>query len=103
MAFNPAPSALFPSWSEDGVTISVPIASITDLTAAEADGATGDWRDVMLRILDHVWAYREALATADKPAKLTVTRTRRESGTSIIHRYVFDVYTDVDANSTTAE
>jgi hypothetical protein len=44
MAFDPAPSSLFPSWSEDGTTISVPIASIANLTAAEADGTTGDWR-----------------------------------------------------------
>jgi hypothetical protein len=103
MAFDPAPSSLFASWSEDGTTISVPIASITDLTAAEADGTTGDWRDVMARILDHVWDYRAGLATADQPAKFTITRNRRESGTSIVKRFVIDIFTDVDADSVTAE
>ena len=103
MAFDPAPSSLFASWSEDGTDITVPIASITDLTAAEADGTTGDWRDVIGRILDHLWAYREGLATADQPGKLTITRNRRESGTSIVHRFQVEWFTDVDANSTTAE
>lgn len=103
MAFDPAPSSLFASWSEDGTTISVPIASIDDLTAAEADGTTGDWRDVMGRILDHVFNYREGLATGDKPTKLTVTRNRFESGTSIVKRFQIEWYTDVDADSSTAE
>lgn len=103
MAFDPAPSSLFASWSEDGTDITVPIASITDLTAAEADGTTGDWRDVMLRILDHVYNYNEGLATEDAPTKFTVTRSRYESNGSIVYSYNIDVFTDVDANSTTAE
>lgn len=103
MAFDPAPSSLFASWSENGTNITVPIASIDDLTAAEADGTTGDWRDVMLRILDHVNAYVGGLAAADAPAKFTIRRTRRESGSSIVKQYLIEVFTDVDADSTTAE
>jgi len=103
MAFDPAPSSLFSSLSEDGTDITIPIASITDLTAAEADGTTGDWRDLMLRILDHVESYTNALATADKPAKFTITRNRFESGDSIVKRFQIQVFTDVDADSTTAE
>ena len=103
MAFNPAPNALFPSWAEDGTNITVPLASITDLTAVEADGTTGDWRAVMLRILDHVWDYQQGLATADKPTKVTISRTRRESGANIINEYRFNFSTDIDANSMASE
>lgn len=103
MAFDPAPSSLFASWSEDGTNITVPIASIDDLTAAEADGTTGDWRDVMSRILDHVYNYYDGLATADTPSKISFRRSRRESGNSIIYQYVVDVYNDVDSKSVTAE
>lgn len=103
MAFNPAPSALFPSWAEDGTTITVPLASITDLTAVEADGTTGDWRAIMLRIMDHVWAYSQGLATADKPTKLLITRQRRESGTNIINSYRIDVTTNTDETSMASE
>ena len=46
MAFNPAPSHWIASFSEDGTLISVPIASFPELTAAEADGTTGDIRKV---------------------------------------------------------
>ena len=103
MAFDPAPSSLFPSWSENGTTISVPIASIANLTAAEADGTTGDWRAVIGRLVDDVYNYDNALATADSPTKFTITRQRFESGTSIVYRYSIDWVTDIDANSTTAE
>ena len=103
MAFDPAPSSLFASLSEDGTDITIPIASITDLTATEADGTTGDWRALIGRILDHVTAYRAGLDTADQPSKFTITRNRRESGTSIVHRYQIEWFTDVDANSSTAE
>jgi hypothetical protein len=50
-----------------------------------------------------VWDYRAGLATADQPAKFTITRNRRESGTSIVKRFVIDIFTDVDADSVTAE
>jgi hypothetical protein len=103
MAFDPAPSSLFPSWSEDGTTISVPIASIANLTAAEADGTTGDWRAVIGRILDDVFNYYDGLAATDQPAKLTFQRTRYESGASMVYKYTILWSTDIDEISTTAE
>ena len=103
MAFDPAPSSLFPSWSEDGTTISVPIASIANLTAAEADGTTGDWRAVIGRILDDVFNYYDALAAADQPTKLTFQRNRYEAGTSMVYKYTILWSTDIDEISTTAE
>jgi len=103
MAFDPAPSSLFASWSEDGTDITVPIASIDDLTAADADGTTGDWREVVFRIVDHTYAYIQGLASADKPAKITISRRRGESGGSIRRRYIIDVLTDEDSVSVTAE
>ena len=104
MAFNPAPNALFTSWSEDGTDITVPIASITDLTAGEADGTTGDWRAVLLRILGHSFNYNEGLADADRPTKLTIARQRFENAErKIVERYTFEFVTDTDANSMTAE
>jgi len=44
MAQDLKPSTWIPSWSEDGTDVTFPIASIPELTAAEADGATGDMR-----------------------------------------------------------
>lgn len=41
MAFNPLPTNLIPSWSENGTNVTFPIASVPELTAAEADAVTG--------------------------------------------------------------
>lgn len=103
MAFDAQPSSLFASISEDGTNITLPIASVTDLTAAEADGTTGDWRTLMGRIIDHVYAYYNGLAPADKPQKFALRRTRSESGASIRRQYIIDWYTDEEAIDTTAE
>lgn len=103
MAFDPAPSSLFSSWSEDGTDITVPIASITGLTANEADGTTGDWRSILGRILDHSYNYREGLASADKPTKLTISRTLFEANGSVVYRYIVEWSNDLIETSTTAE
>jgi hypothetical protein len=103
MAFDPKPNSLFASWSEDGTNITVPIASITDLTAVEADGVTGDSRAVMLRILDHVFTYMNTLPAADKPTKLSITRNRREQGGAIVYQYVTQISTEVVENAVEAE
>ncbi len=75
MAFNPAPNAWIPSWSEDGTNITVPIASFPELTAAEADGATGDIRKVMFAVLDKLWDHWNSLPAADRPTKMQVRRS----------------------------
>jgi len=104
MAFDKKPNSMFASWAEDGTTITVPIASFTDLTAAEADGVTGDSRAVVLRILDHAFNYLNDLAAADKPTKMSVDRNRRESPSgAIIHQYRVEVFTDVVENAVASE
>lgn len=75
MAFDPAPNAWIPSWSEDGTTISIPIASLPELTADEADGTTGDIRKVLFALADKIFDHWNSLPTADRPAKMTVRRT----------------------------
>lgn len=75
MAFNPAPSAWIASWAEDATNVTFPLASLSaTLTAAEADGTTGDWRDCLWSLLEHSWAYYQGLATADRPAKMVITK-----------------------------
>lgn len=74
MAFNPAPNAWISGWSEDGTTISFPIASIPGLTAGEADGATGDIRKVLYAMCEKLYDHWASLPTADRPAKMTINR-----------------------------
>lgn len=69
MAFNPAPTAVFSSYESDGTTISIDIADLDGLTAAEANATTGDLRSVALAFPSTFYAHYAGLATADKPAR----------------------------------
>jgi hypothetical protein len=67
MAFNPAPTALWPSYTSDGINITIPIASLPGLTAGEAHTTTGDWREILLSIVSSSYTYYTGLITADRP------------------------------------
>lgn len=57
-----APPDMIFGWSYDSGTdtISIPISSLFELTAGQADPATGDWRAVVLALLNTMWdAYIE--------------------------------------------
>ena len=102
MAFNKAPTEWIASWSEDGTDVSFPIASVTDLTAAEADATTGDLRAVAFRLIESLYQHISGLDTADAPGQLSITRNRFESGGSIAYRYQLSINTDVET-AVTAE
>lgn len=75
MAFNPAPTQLFAGMSEDGTTLSVPIASIPELTAAEADATTGDLRKLIYALGEQMFQYYNDLAAADRPTKVSISKS----------------------------
>jgi len=104
MAFDPAPGSFLTGWTEDGTDFTCPIASVDQLTAAEADAVTGDWRSVMYRLFEHTFSYVEGLADADAPAKFSVRRSKRDTGTGpMVATYTFSVTYDEDSTSVTAE
>jgi hypothetical protein len=67
MAFNDAPTTLWPSYTSDGTNITIPIAALDGLTDAEAHTSTGDWRSIMLAICSTAYRHYSELLTADKP------------------------------------
>ena len=67
MAFNKAPTSLFPGYTSDGTDITIPLAAIDGLTAAEAHTTTGDWRSIMLSLISTAYRHYDELATADRP------------------------------------
>ena len=76
MAFDAKPSSWISSWAENGTTVSFDLADLTQgLTAAEADASAGDWRACLFSILDHSSDYYRDLATENKPAKFTITKS----------------------------
>lgn len=73
MAFVKAPTSLWPSYTSDGTNITIPIAALDGLTAAEAHTTTGDWRSIMLAICSTAYRHYSELATADKPTMFTAS------------------------------
>lgn len=77
MAWDPTPTTYMASWAVPGGTaVSVPIASIPELTAAEADPVTGDIRDIIFAFLEQWYTVWNALAVADRSTKMTIQRTQ---------------------------
>lgn len=105
MAFDPTPTSWIASWSEDGTNITVPIASFSELTAAEADASTGDIRKIMFAILEHIWDVYLALPVADRPNKMVIQKTATVSTTynKLTSKYIFTIETDIGTQEVRAE
>ena len=73
MAFNDAPTTLWPSYTSDGTNITIPIAALDGLTVAEADATTGDWRSIMLAICSTAYRHYSELAAENKPTMFTAS------------------------------
>lgn len=105
MAFVKTPSTWIPSWSEDGTTISVPIASFPQLSVAEADGTTGDIRNITHAFLETLWDRWRTLAAENRPEKLTLTKTTSVNTTTeeVTHQYVVIIKTSILTEEVAAE
>lgn len=71
---NVIPTTLFPGYTSDGTNITIPITSLSNLSAAEADAATGDGRALVYGILDTVEKNVSALAPGAQPTKMSNVR-----------------------------
>lgn len=95
MAFDLSPNVWISAWAEDGTTVSFPLASVTGLTAAEADGEDGDIRKVMFAICDQLYSVWAATATADLPAGMKIYKqTSGTSSNGVKRTFVFEFRTD---------
>ena len=67
MAFNDAPTTIWPSYTSDGTNITIPIAALDGLTAGLAHTSTGDWRAIVLAFQQTVFRHYNALAAENRP------------------------------------
>ena len=72
LTYSELPTAWIASWSEDGTNVTFPIASVPELSAAEADAATGDFRRVWYAICKQIADEYEELPVVERPAKMRV-------------------------------
>jgi len=91
MAFDPLPPSWIASWSEDGTDVTFPIASIPELTAAEADAAAGDIRNVLFAMLTELYSVWAAQDSADQPDNMTMTKSVSTNTTTNVSIQTFTV------------
>jgi len=107
MAFVKTPTTWIPGWSENGtdITITTLSTAFPQLTAAEADAATGDIRKILFAICEKIWTVWNALATADKATKMTVNRSSFVNETTglITRTYTFQFVTATTGEEVEAE
>lgn len=105
MAFDKQPGSWISSWTEDGTSVTFSMADLLqELTAAEADAVTGDWRDCFYSLLDHSYQYFDSLATADKPLQMTISRVTQKHTDSILKlTYTVEVYAAIGSTNVNAE
>lgn len=105
MAFDDTPTTWIAGWSEDGTDITVPIATFAELTAAEADAATGDIRKIWYALLQHMFDAYNDTASGDRPGKWTSTRSVSVNGTTGVVTTTFTntIYTEILTQEVVAE
>lgn len=70
MAFTKAPTSLWPSYTYGSSTLNIPLAALDGLSAANADATTGDWRAIMVAVLQTLFRHYSALPPSDCPTAL---------------------------------
>jgi len=97
MAFNDQPDTWITGWQESAGSILIPISSFPELTAAEADAATGDIRKIWFAILEKLWNEWNDRAAGDRPGKWTQTKSMSVNTTTgvVTTTYVSTIYTGV--------
>lgn len=96
------PSQLFPGMSADATTITIPLADLAGLTQAEADPATGDGREVSRILLETMVSKVSALAVANRPTKMTVSKSNPQGIGIDQIRQAYSLSFDVGVNSSGA-
>ncbi len=69
-----SPAQLFPGYTFEAGEIRIPIAALTDLTAAEANATTGNAMEVLRQLVDFTQGQVAALAPTARPTKATITK-----------------------------
>lgn len=91
MAWVKTITGWIPSWSSNGATISIPITSFPQMTAAEADITTGDIRKVLYAIVEACWLKWNGLAAIDRSVNMVLSKNSYVNPTNGIttHTYTF--------------
>ncbi len=110
MAFDPAPS----TWLGSGYTLSSHVAGfntndavsnklLVQLTDAKANATTGDIRTVMMGVSEAFYQAWSAILVANRPTKMTVSRSASSTSTSTKFTYTFGFTVDTNTFGVSSE
>ena len=107
-SWTASPSDMFPGWTINGSTIEVPVATFSDfgLTAANADGTTGDARQVLFALSGRAFQWWNDLTTEPEAMSSKFTRGFQTSGDltgSTKNEYRFTFWLDYPGMSVSDE
>ena len=69
------PTALFPGYTSDGTSVTIPLAALGGLSAAEADAATGDGRKVAFELAKNMHEKIQAMAPEVRPTQFITSES----------------------------
>lgn len=97
MAFDDTPTTWIAGIAENGTILSFPLTSFPELTAAEANGTTGDIRKIVWALMEKMYQEYNDAATADRPTNWTVTKSATVNATTGVVTNIFTntIYTEV--------
>jgi hypothetical protein len=85
------PSEVFGAgYSSDGTSITFTIGAgnlLVDITAAEADPLTGDYRKVLYGIFNNLFGKYDAIPAASRPVEMALTRSTTEVNSVLTRNY----------------
>ena len=85
------PSEVFGTgYSSDGTSITLTIGTgglLPNLTAAEADASTGDFRSVLYGLSNGLFLKFNQIPQADQPTQMSSSRSRSESNGVLVSRF----------------
>lgn len=99
---NITPAQLFPGLTVVGTDVIIPLADLAGLTSVEADPATGDGRELARILVNTIVAKVSALATADKPSKMAVSKSNPQGIGIDQIRQAYTMSFDVSVDGTSA-
>lgn len=84
---NASPTNYIAGYNCDGTNITIPLATFSGLSAAEANNATGDVRKVIYHFTEMAYTSLAGLASSNRPVELVMGRQGQEvQGTNLLQR-----------------
>lgn len=95
------PIDLFAGYTSNGTSITIPIASLSGLSAAEVSASNGDGREVARAIITQIFTAINGLDSVNKPTKMCVSRSNLSgiNSDTVRQSYTFSFDLTINSNS----